>query len=133
VVVAGTNRTYNNGLGALIILNRADNGNAKPRGIIMGPKSEIGNMNQIVIYSPKGWIVATPSGDSYGVAEPEGAFVGIWSINDNGDVPARWKLTGPKSTLKKARGVALNPRDKELMIADMRLNAVLTYYFPEIF
>lgn len=133
VIVVGTNRAYNNGLGALILLNRTDNGNVKPRGIIMGPKSEIGNLNQLLTYSPKGWIVAAQTGDSYGVLEPEGAFIGIWSINDNGDVPARWKLSGPKSTLKKPRGVALNPRDKELMIADMRLNAVLTYYFPEIF
>ena len=29
--------------------------------------------------------------------------------------------------------VALNPQNKELIVADMRLNAVLTYYFPEIF
>ena len=133
VIVAGTNRAYNNGLGALLIFNRTDSGNVKPRGIIMGPKSEIGNLNQILIHAPKGWIVATPSGDSYGVAEPEGAFIGIWSINDNGDVPARWKLSGPKSTLKKSRGVALNIKSKELIVADMRLNAILTYYFPEIF
>jgi len=40
---------------------------------------------------------------------------------------------GPNSLLKKPRGVALNPKNKELIIADMRLNSVLTYYFPEIF
>ena len=133
VVVAGTNRAYQNGHGALLIYNRTDEGDAAPRGIILGPKSEIGNMNQLLIYSPKGWIVAAQSGDSYGVLEPEGVFVGIWSIHDNGDVPARWKLGGPESTLKKPRGVALDPRNKEIMIADMRLNAVLTFSFPEIF
>jgi len=29
--------------------------------------------------------------------------------------------------------VALDPENKEVIVADMRLNAVLTYYFPEIF
>ncbi len=133
VIVAGTNRQYQNGLGALLIFDRAAAGNAKPRGIILGPRSEIGNLNQIVTYSPRGWIIATQTGDSYGKAEPEGVFVGVWSVHDNGDVPPRWRLTGPRSTIKKPRGVALNPKDKELLIADMTLNAVLTYYFPEIF
>ena len=38
-----------------------------------------------------------------------------------------------KSQLKKPRGVALDPKHKELIVADMTLNAVLTYSFPEIF
>jgi hypothetical protein len=33
----------------------------------------------------------------------------------------------------KPRGVVLNPKNKELIIADMRLNAVMTFYYPEIF
>lgn len=88
--------------------------------------------DQIRMYPPKGWIVATQPGRS-DVEEPPGVFVGVWSIHDNGDVPARWKLGGPKSTLQKPRGVVLNPKHKEIIIADMRLNSVLTYYFPEIF
>ena len=133
VIVVGTNVAYQNGMGALLIFNRTDNGNVRPRGVILGPKSGLGSLNQILIYSPKGWIVAAQTGDSYGILEPEGVFVGVWSIHDNGDVPPRWKLAGPRSTIKKPRGVALSPKDKELIIADMRLNAVLTYYFPEIF
>ncbi len=133
VIVVGTHRSYRNGFGGLLIFNRSDTGNAKPRGIIVGPRSGIGNLNQIVTYSPKGWIIAAQTGDSYGKSEPEGAFVGVWSVHDDGDVPPRWKLAGPRSTLKKPRGVALNPKDKELMIADMTLNAVLTFYFPELF
>ncbi len=35
--------------------------------------------------------------------------------------------------MKKPRGVALNPKHKELIVSDMRLNTVLTFYFPEIF
>ena len=66
--------------------------------------------------------------------EPEDAFIGVWSTDDNGGVAPRWKIpTGPASTLKKPRGVVLDPKNKELIVADMRLNAILTYYFPEIF
>ncbi len=119
--------------GSMTIYNRTDNGNVKPRAVIAGPKSGIFSIHQIQIYSPKGWIIAAQPGDSYANAEPEGVFVGVWSINDNGDVPPRWKIGGPKSLLKKPRGIALNPKNKELIVADMRLNSVLTYYFPEIF
>lgn len=31
------------------------------------------------------------------------------------------------------RGVALAPQSKDLMVAGSRLNAVLTFYFPEMF
>ena len=37
------------------------------------------------------------------------------------------------ASFKKQRGIALNPKNKELVVADMRLNSVMTYYFPEIF
>ena len=119
--------------GALLIFNRTDNGNVKPRGIIRGPKSGIVRITQMAVNPQKKWIVATQPGDIEDM-EPENAFVGIWSMDDNGDIPPRWKLTtGPKSTLKKPRGVVLDAKNKEMIIADMRLNAVLTYYFPEIF
>ncbi len=133
VIVAGTLNRYRGRMGALLTFNRTDDGNAKPRTIVVGPNTKIETLNQLQVYPPKGWIVATQSGDSYNNVEPEGVFVGIWSINDNGDVPPRWKLGGPKSVMKKPRGVALNPKNKELIVADMRLNSVLTYYFPEIF
>ena len=132
VIVAGTNKR-NNSSGSLLIFNRTGRGNAKPIGLIMGPRTGIGNLQQLRVYPPKGWIVAPQTGDSYGVLEPEGVFIGVWSIHDDGDIPPRWKLGGPGSIMKKPRGIALNPKDKELIIADMRLNSVLTYYFPEIF
>ena len=117
--------------GNLLIYNRTDSGNVRPRAEIAGPNTRIVRINQIQVYPPNGWIVATQPGGR-GV-EPEGVFVGVWSINDDGNVPPRWVIGGPKSKLKKPRGVALNPRNKELIVADMRLNSVLTYYFPELF
>ena len=100
--------------------------------MIFGPKTEIVRINQLQVHAPKGWIVATQPGQA-DEQEPENTFVGIWSINDNGDVAPRWKLGGPKSGLKKPRGVTLAPQHKEIIVADMRLNTVLTFYFPEIF
>lgn len=131
ILILGTNGTRQ-GNGSLLIYNRTDDNDTKPRGIIYGDKTGIERINQIQTYPPKGWIVATQPGRD-DEQEPEGVFVGIWSINDSGNIPPRWKIGGPKSTIKKPRGVALNPKNKELVIADMRLNAVLTYYFPEIF
>ena len=118
--------------GTIMIFNRTDSGNVKPKAVIGGPKTGIVRILQLQIYSPKGWIVGTQPGRA-DVEEPPGVYVGVWSINDNGDVPPRWKLAGPQTTLKKPRGVVLDPKHKEMIIADMRLNSVLTYYFPELF
>ncbi len=117
---------------SLLIFNRTDEGDVAPRAMIRGSKTGIFRLNQIQVYPPRGWIVATQPGAS-GQQEPEGVFVGIWSIHDNGNVAPRWMIGGPRSGLKKPRGVALDPENKEVIVADMRLNAVLTYYFPEIF
>ena len=123
---------YGQGGAGLQVFNRTDNGNVKPRTVIRGPKTEMLKLDQIQVYPPRGWILVTQITEASD-PEPENPFVGIWSIHDSGDVPPRWKIGGPQSTLKKPRGVALNPKNKELIIADMRLNAVLTYSFPEIF
>ena len=74
-----------------------------------------------------------PQAGIVGKPEPEGVFVGIWSIHESGDVPPRWRIGGPKSRLKKPRGVALDPEHQEVIVAAMRLNAVLPFDFPAIF
>jgi len=118
--------------GALAIFNRTTNGDAKPLRLIAGERTLITRINQMQVYAPKGWIVASQPGAAR-EQEPEGTFIGIWSINDDGDVPPRWVLGGPKSQLKKPRGVTINVKDKEIIAADMRLNSVFSFYFPEIF
>jgi len=114
------------------IFRRNATGNEKPLRVIEGPNTGIIRFAQIQVYPPKGWIIVAQPG-FVNVQEPKGAFIGVWSMDDNGDVPPRWIIGGPKSTLKKPRGVVLNPKNKELIVADMRLNSVLTFYFPEIF
>ena len=35
--------------------------------------------------------------------------------------------------MRQVRGVALDPENKSVIVTDKYLNAILTYYFPEIF
>jgi hypothetical protein len=117
--------------GSLRMFNRTDDGEVKPLRVIEGPSTGINGIDHLQVYPPKGWIVAANPGS--GGMITEGYFIGVWSIQDNGDIPPRWKLAGARSVIAKPRGVALDPVHKEIIVADMRLNMVLTYYFPEIF
>lgn len=132
LLVAGTDRREPGEMSSLVVFNRTDDGNVEPLGEIIGPNTGITRITQMQIYSPGGWIVASQPGKVY-QQEPEGAFIGIWSVTDDGDVPPKWVLGGPKSGLKKPRGVDLDPDNKELIVADMRLNSILTFRFPELF
>ena len=133
VGLGGSGRRGPNGLGALLIFNRTDNGNVKPLRVIKGPKSGIIRINQMAAYPARKLIAATQPGEADD-AEPEGVYVGVWSMDDNGDVPPLWKINGNSKTgMKKPRGVVLDPKNKEMIIADMRMNAIFTFYLPEMF
>ncbi len=120
---------------AILIFNRTDEGNAKPKAVISGPKTGLVAASPYQVYPEGGWIIVAQATLSY---EPEIyfdesldiGFVGIWSVNDNGDVPPRWRID---NGMKKPRGVVVNPKHKELSVVDMRLNAVMTYSIPEMF
>lgn len=131
LLIAGTDLRTGEESG-LVIFERTANGNAKPLRIIRGPNTGIKRVTQMQVHSPGGWIVVTQPGAA-DVQEPEGAFVGVWSIYDDGDAPPKWVIGGPKSKLKKPRGVALDPKNQEMIVADMRVNAVFTFHFPELF
>lgn len=132
VLIAGTDVRTPGVPSGLVIFERTANGNAKPLRVIRGPNTGIKRVTQMQVYSPGGWVVVTQPGEARD-QEPEGAFVGIWSIYDDGDKPPKWVLGGPRSQLKKPRGVALDPKNKEMIVADMRVNAVFTFRFPELF
>lgn len=132
LLIAGTDIRSDDADSGLVIFERTANGNAKPLRVIRGKNTGIDRITQMQVYSPGGWIIATQPGEA-DEQEPENAFVGVWSIYDNGDVPPKWVIGGPKSQLKKPRGVALNPANQEMIVADMRVNAVFTYHFPELF
>jgi hypothetical protein len=121
-----------NGGNALLIFDRTASGNAKPKAIIRGPKSGVANISSFQIYAPKGWIIAGA----------QGGAIGAWSVEDNGDVPPRWKIPVQQLTGYVASGIALDPAHKEMILsaAGQRVrppsgiaNTVLTFSWPEIF
>ena len=119
------------GSGQLLIFDRTAEGNAKPLRAIRGPNTMLTNTKNVRVYPPGGWILVAEDGvedSNTGLS-----FVGVWSIHDDGDVPPRWTIGGPKGTLLKPRGVALDPENHAVIVSDKKLNAILTYYFPEIF
>ena len=120
-------RTY------LRIFNRTDEGNVKPKRVIGGPKSGLRQLGgPFTVYPPRGEIIASVRGEA-GLLASDESYVAVWSIEDDGDVPPQWKIGGPKGVLRMPRGVALDPKNKSLIVTDKRLNAVLTFHFPEIF
>ncbi len=121
------------------IFDRTADGNTPPLRVVEGPNTQLGQVGgPHGIYPPTGRILVTirSQGRSGGMGEPmhtDEGFVGVWSINDNGDVPPRWTIGGPQGVLQMVRGVAVNPNHQEIIVTDKRLNAILTFYFPELF
>jgi DNA-binding beta-propeller fold protein YncE len=130
---AGYSSPYGDEREALLIFDRTASGEVQPIRVIRGPRTGMHAVRQIEIQPQGGWIVISQmtAGE---VPEPEGTYIGVYSINDSGNVAPRWKIDGKPSTgMKKPHGIALNPNHKEVVVADMRMNAILTFYFPEIF
>jgi len=140
-VVITTDRNVGNGkadrsaapkLPRVMIFNRTDEGNVKPKGVIGGPKSLITGTFGVRALSQSGLLLLAMNGPRT-VGPTDEAFVGVWSINDNGDVPPRWMIGGPYGLLKQPRGVDLDIKNKSVIVTDKVTNSVLTYHFPEIF
>lgn len=116
--------------GQVLIFNRTDSGNVKPRSVIAGPKTKITRPWLMANYPPRELFILTVT--SVERNSPTD-FVGVWSEHDSGDVPPRWTIGGPNQLLRQVRGIALIPQRKEVVVSDKYVNAVMTYHFPEIF
>jgi DNA-binding beta-propeller fold protein YncE len=125
LAVTGRNRS-------ILIFDRAATGNAKPLRVIRGPNTQIERINQMAIY-PQGKLVFVAMPGIQGLVEPPKVFVGIWSLDDDGDVAPKFAIGGDQSTMKKSFSVAVNPEHKEVYVSDMRLNGVMTFFLPEVF
>ena len=118
---------------SLHFYNRTDEGDAKVLRQVSGPKTLLTGTFGMRTYPPKGWIVVAMNG-SESVGPQAESFVGVWSVlHDDGDVPPRWTIGGPNGALKQPRGVDLDFKNKSVLVSDKVLNAVLTFYFPEMF
>jgi hypothetical protein len=131
----------------MLIYDRTASGDDKPKAIIQGPNSGMSSMANasFAVYPPKGWIIA-----SGGEERKDTSFVGVWSINDNGDVPPRYKLRFQQLTGFVATGFGLDTVHKEVIFSaagsgrarpDLprthtvtgAQQAILTFSWPEIF
>jgi hypothetical protein len=100
---------------SILIFDRMANGNAKPLRVITSGASG-------------GRPAAVYDGLIFGGTR---SAVGVWSVNDNGDVAPRWSIG--EGVLKQLRAVAIDAKHQDVIITDKELNAVLTYHVPEVF
>jgi DNA-binding beta-propeller fold protein YncE len=115
-------------------------GETPPLRVISGPNAEpLGGLRHgFDIHPATGMIlVSVPFGETGGDGLPmlasEQSFVGIWSVFDSGNVAPRWRLGGPQGAIRNPRGVAVDAKNKTVLVSDKYLNGVLTFSFPEMF
>lgn len=128
---------------AILIFNRTDNGDPKPRAKIAGPHTGIIKIRQVFVDEDRGLIFATIKNnfEAYNYADPHPSpwdpdktgFIGVWSINDNGDVPPRGVIKGPATGLVWPAGVAINAAHHEIYAIDSVSNALFMFKMPEFF
>jgi hypothetical protein len=63
----------------------------------------------------------------------QAGFIGVWNIDDNGDVPPRMIIRGPETRSSSFAGVAFNPAAGEVYGVSGSLNGFLTYLVPQFF
>ena len=127
----------------ILIFNRTDSGDVAPRGVIAGPHTGIIKIRQVVVDEERGMIFATIKNnfENYDVADlrpspwnpDKTGFIGVWSIDDHGDVPPRGVIKGPASGLVWPAGVAINPKNHEVYTIDSVSNALFMFRVPELF
>jgi hypothetical protein len=120
------------------IFDRTASGNARPLRYITGPGA--GDARLMTVNPANGMIFAAVRPGSINSAEGDisGRFaledyVGVLSVFDDGDVPPRWTIGGPNLLLKDARGIAIDTKNKDVLVSDKTLNAVLRFHVPEAF
>jgi hypothetical protein len=128
---------------AILVFNRTDNGDPKPRTKIAGPHTGIIKIRQVFVDEERGLIYATIKNnfEAYNYNDPRPSpwdpnktgFIGVWSIDDNGDVPPRAVIKGPATGLVWPAGVAFNPKNQEIYAIDSVSNALFMFKMPEFF
>ena len=127
----------------ILIFNRTDEGDVAPRAVIAGPRTGIIKIRQIVVDDERGQIFATIKNnfENYDVNDERPSpwnadktgFIGVWSVDDNGDVPPRGVIKGPATGLVWPAGVAINPKHHEVYTIDSVSNALFMFHMPELF
>jgi len=127
----------------ILIFNRTDSGDVPPRAVIAGPRTGIIKIRQVVVDEDLVNISATTKNnfENYEFSDERPSpwnpdktgFIGVWSIDDNGDVPPRGVIKGPATGLIWPAGVAINPKNREVYTIDSVSNALFMFHMPELF
>jgi DNA-binding beta-propeller fold protein YncE len=153
-IVAASASSVAKGTTGLFIFDRMSDGDVAPLGVIAGPRTGIVRPWQLAIDPVLGRVfVAAINNENhppYALEMPRkdlqpdtdlpspwstGApgFVGVWSINDNGDVPPRGIIQGAGSYLVHPAGVAIDPKTGEVFVTDGVRNGLFTFLAPKLF
>jgi hypothetical protein len=136
----GASRASEDGI---LVFNRTDNGDVAPRGYISGPKTGIIKIRQLVAEPERGLVFVSVK-NNFEFYDPDQrrptpwnpdktGFIGVWSVEDTGDVPPRGVIKGPASGLVWPAGVAINPLNHEVYTIDSVSNSLFTFTMPEFF
>src|SRR5437667_1707993 len=137
----------------LVMFDRADDGDVAPRAVIGGPRSGIGDEPwQVDIHDDKIFVAASnhfhrwvypsgqikPGGTWKDVPhdpwlDPTAGFIGVWRMDDNGDVPPWAMITGERSGLRHPSGLALDVENQDVIVSDSVTNSVRTFHVPQMF
>jgi hypothetical protein len=127
--------------GGIHIFNRTASGDARPlRSVTGGPKSGTsGPGTPVWIPGTRNFLADTRPFDApppapgtpnnYQSAEEAQTFIGVWSIDDSGDVAPRYTIA--HNLLKEFRNLTIDPKNRTVMIADKTANSIYTLSFPE--
>jgi DNA-binding beta-propeller fold protein YncE len=133
-----TNRIFINGRNnGILVYDRMAEGTAAPlKTIGGGPISGLNSPGRIVVHPPSRSILVTLGPNAGERDEKTGnliptPYVGVWSEDDEGDVPPRYTLA--RGHIYMPRGLTLDPKKKTVIVSDKYLNAVLTFSLPEIY
>ena len=153
VIVAATRSSSTTGI---VTFNRTDNGNAIPRTIIAGPSTGLAHFRQVAVDPGSGRIFLAQQSmrekqlEPYRGDQPRSeeefkkaerarsgrtgpGFVGVWGIDDNGDVPPRALIQGPMSRLVAPGGIALDPKRGIVYAIDGGSSGYYAYLVPQLF
>jgi hypothetical protein len=134
--------------GRILIFNRTDSGNVKPRGIISAPKNLVRSIGSPTVDPESGLLFALYDNEERTTRTGEDGidydafdqhsdewYLGVWSIHDRGEVAPRFTIGGgPNGLMKDPKGeVAIDKRRQDVYIADRYTNAIYVYHVPEIF
>jgi hypothetical protein len=131
----------------ILMFDRMADGNAKPVRVISGPKSGLTEHPvgiAFAVYPAKNEIIIGVGKKNENLSGVHGtsevrttidrsSYIGVWNINDDGDVPPRWTIGGPGGAFVDLYGVTIDPKHKEVIATDGWQESVMTFSFPEIF